>query len=110
MSERDSHSKNVLVIVSSPQSELNENYEISFSNIDKGKSITDMLSLTQKLVSKSETVRDSTKSCDLVFKRQSQFNQDMWVIIGKDFPVKDGSILQYLLRQKANLNFRVESM
>lgn len=96
----DSDRKNVIVVLESKGDEdSDDNFEIGFSN-ENGK-YSDLALIKKKLISKSERVQNSLKDRELVFKRQSDIKEGVWVVVSEDSPVKSGSIIKCTFKTSA---------
>lgn len=86
----NSDRKNVIVVLESKGDEdSDDNFEIGFSNENGKYSVLALIK--KKLIAKSERVQNSLKDRDLVFKRQSDIKEGVWVVVSEDSPVKSGS-------------------
>ncbi|KAK4006758.1 hypothetical protein OUZ56_011916 [Daphnia magna] len=96
----DSDRKNVIVVLESKGDEdSDDNFEICFSN-ENGK-YSDLALIKKKLIAKSERVQNSLKDRDLIFKRQSDIKEGVWVVVSEDSPVKSGSIIKCTFKTSA---------
>ncbi|XP_057378588.1 uncharacterized protein LOC130700631 isoform X2 [Daphnia carinata] len=101
----DSGRKNVIVVLDTKGDEdSDDNFEIGFSN--ENGTFSDLALITQKLIAKSETVRNSVRDRDLVLKRQSNIKEGLWVVMGEDSPVKSGSIIKCSFKTPAQMSLR----